>query len=385
MAVIDQSLDLTSDQARDLVVDQNTLRRHGVGLRALDRDKASPGYTLFTPLSGDGEAYLVDLDGEVVHQWDLPYRPGLHAHILANGNLLYGGKAPDGEILFPIWGEYRGGIVAEVGPGGDVVWQHEQDDHHHDAVRLADGTTAILGVELLSAAFASTIKGGIAGSEHEGRTFGDVIRVVDVEGNETWTWRAQDHVSTDLAVIHDQDTRVHWPMANSISELRDGSLIVSFRNVSVVAIIDRPSGEVTWDLDHDVLAQQHHPYELENGNILLFDNGSYRSDTSLVYSRVIEVDRSTKEIVWEYTDRPRQGFYSGFISSAQRLPNGNTLIAEGVTGRLVEVTADHEVVWEYVVPFFHTPVTPAGAQILGENAVFRAFRYSAEQLPWLQQ
>ena len=75
-------------------IDQNTIRRRGTGLRVLDPDRAFPGYTLFTPLTGQGDVYLIDLEGQVVHQWTLPYRPGLHGYLLPNGNLFYGGKGP---------------------------------------------------------------------------------------------------------------------------------------------------------------------------------------------------------------------------------------------------------------------------------------------------
>jgi hypothetical protein len=101
---------------------------------------------------------------------------------------------------------------------------------------------------------------------------------------------------------------------------------------------------------------------------------------------VIEVSRQTKEIVWEYVDKPPQNFFSSYISSAQRLPNGNTLIAEGAFGRIFEVTAAGETVWEYVVPYFAPwqvsgePVPVAHGE---QNAIFRAFRYAREQIPWL--
>ena len=55
-------------------IDQNTIRRRGTGLRVLDHDRAFPGYTLFTPLTGQGEVYLIDLEGKIRHQWTLPYR-----------------------------------------------------------------------------------------------------------------------------------------------------------------------------------------------------------------------------------------------------------------------------------------------------------------------
>ncbi len=43
-------------------------------------------------------------------------------------------------------------------------------------------------------------------------------------------------------------------------------------------------------------------------------------------------------------------FYSLLISSAQRLPKGNTMITEGSGGRIFEVTIEHEVAWEYISP-----------------------------------
>ena len=56
-------------------IDQNTIRRRGVGLRALDAARVSVGLTLFTPMMGDGTVYLMDLNGKVVHTWRMPYSP----------------------------------------------------------------------------------------------------------------------------------------------------------------------------------------------------------------------------------------------------------------------------------------------------------------------
>jgi hypothetical protein len=70
----------------------------------------------------------------------------------------------------------------------------------------------------------------------------------------------------------------------------------------------------------------------------------------------------------------------------QRLPNGNTLIAEGAFGRIFEVTMEGETVWEYVVPYFvpwQTLGEPVSVARGEQNAIFRAFRYAREELPWL--
>ena len=112
------------------------------------------------------------------------------------------------------------------------------------------------------------------------------------------------------------------------------------------------------------------------GNITIFDNGSKRlkkdsgdskgpiSDSdSADWSRVIEITPSwdhadgftmdddgcfgPENLTWSYTSKPKADFYSSFISGAERLPNGNTLICEGDDGRVFEVTADGKIVWEY--------------------------------------
>ena len=88
----------------------------------------------------------------------------------------------------------------------------------------------------------------------------------------------------------------------------------------------------------------------------------------------------SNQIVWMYGSRSGQNFFSHIGSGAQRLPNGNTLICADTEGHIFEVTADGDLVWEYI-----NPVTTDG-EIVAEmidappmhNPVFRAFRYSAD-------
>lgn len=87
----------------------------------------------------------------------------------------------------------------------------------------------------------------------------------------------------------------------------------------------------------------------------------------------------SNQITWIYTSKSNQSFFSHIGSSAQRLPNGNTLICADTEGHLFEVTAAGELVWEYI-----NPVTKDGpVKVLGDsypmtNSVFRAYRYSAD-------
>jgi hypothetical protein len=79
--------------------------------------------------------------------------------------------------------------------------------------------------------------------------------------------------------------------------------------------------------------------------VLIFDNGMLRG-----WSRVVEVDPETDRIVWEYPGEKGAPFYTRGRGGSQRLPNGNTLIAESNEGRAFEVTRSGEIVWEFRNP-----------------------------------
>ena len=87
-------------------------------------------------------------------------------------------------------------------------------------------------------------------------------------------------------------------------------------------------------------------------------------------SRVLEINPVTLELVWSYAD---PGLYSSNISGAQRLPNGNTLITEGARGRLLEVTKEGRMVWEY--------------KFSGQTSstVYRGYRLPYDWIPQLER
>jgi hypothetical protein len=365
-------------------VDQSTIRRRGVGLRAIDRSRVQPGYTLFTPLAGDAGTFLIDLDGNVVHEWHVPDAEGFYAHLLPNGNLYWQGRTDEPVERFPMWSLFKGGLIRELDWDGNVVWEYRHPDQHHDARRLRNGNNILLALDPIPNEVAARVVGGRPRTEAPGgRMYSDALYEVTPGGEISWEWHAWQHLDPAVDLITAQDERTEWTHANTVSELADDNLLVSFRNISLVAIVDRASGELVWRLGHEVLGQQHDPQELPNGNILIFDNGAHRVDAALNFSRVIEVDRRTHEIVWEYRDDPPHAFFSAYISGAQRLPNGNTLITEGAYGRIFEVTPEGETVWEYVSPYFgswsriDTSLVGRGQQ----NPVYRAFRYTPDELP----
>jgi hypothetical protein len=365
-----------------LTIDPNTIRRRGVGFRGYDPLRASKGFTLFAPLTGPGLVYLIDIQGNVTHTWKMPYPPGLYGYLTEHGTLFYNGKIPNGTFIGK--SPFMGGVAMEVDWNGKVLWEVKQPDHHHDGRLLRNGNVLLLCSAELPADIARRVKGGLAGTEHDGdKINGDYLVEKTTSGKTVWEWRAWEHMDpAAYPITSPSDTRSEWTHGNGIAELPDGNILLSFRQISTVVRINRQTGAIDWKLGAPPLSGQHAPTPLPGGNILLFDNGPFRVDAGAQpFSRVLEINPTTKEIIWRYQDGTGPGsnhfFFSSRISNAQRLPNGNTLINEGLDGRFFEVTTDGDVVWEYVNPNFGPATAPPKGQT---NNVFRIYRYSAEQI-----
>jgi uncharacterized protein (UPF0248 family) len=372
-------------------VEQNTIKRRRVGLIASDPERACPGFTLFAPLFVQSRTvYLVDLEGKIAHTWDMPYSPGLSGYLTERGTLYYNGRSAENNHLsrFP----FKGGVALEADWTGKVLWEVRHPDHHHDGILLRNGNVLLDCMRPVPNEIARRVKGGIeeaemrSGQYHSrpeadaGKMYSSYFAEVTPAGKTVWEWRTWEHldpVADGIAEI--QAPRTMWHQGNSLEELPDGDLLASFRPTSTVIRISRKTGKIIWKLGPPTVCGQHAPTLLANGNILIFDNGVHRLDDSMPYSRVIEVDPATNEIVWKYQDSPAWNFFSPRMGNAQRLPNGNTLITESSFGRVFEVTKEQEIVWEYVNPFFGTPLF-GGREGSESNQVFRAYRYSAEEV-----
>jgi hypothetical protein len=120
------------------------------------------------------------------------------------------------------------------------------------------------------------------------------------------------------------------------------------------------------------------------GHLLVFNNGAGRKPEE--YSSVDELVPPTDQDghyvrpkrgpygpakpVWSYTAPDRKDFYSWFISGAQRLPNGDTLINSGAVGIVFEVTREGETVWKFSNPF--KPLPPPRPATNGPPNRFRS-------------
>ncbi|KAJ5519220.1 hypothetical protein N7453_001642 [Penicillium expansum] len=332
---------------------------------------------------------LVSTTGKEVHRWNLPHRAGRHARILADGNLAYNGAHPDAPNLFPMWAKYRGGVMMQVSPEGEILRQYSDPLAHHDQNHLDNGTILYTTLEPLSSAEAARVQGGIPSTEApNGVIYGDCIKLVqpwststtsssadfDGSGGNTgakllWSWRAIDHLDPAVFAAHAHYTREHWPLINSVSFDSAGDIIASSRNASSVFVISRDTGAVKWHLGLGFRCRF-------RGRLLFRRRGIVK---------------------WEYKDFSTGGlgFFTPFMGSAQMLVGGNVLVCEAASGRVMEVTEGGEVVWEFVVPQLGNYTEVMKKEELDEmeaigfdylsNAVFRAYKYRPEEVPWVKE
>ena len=395
-----------------LLIDMNGLEvNRWAGLGGFP-NKLLPGGQVFgTSGARDGAAAYqdqldllqVDWDGHVVWRWN-------HTELVADE-----GKQPqwqarqhhDFQREGSPTGYYAPGLEPRTNGGNTIILTHENSRHPEITDKLL---------------------------------IDDKIIEVTWDGKIVWEWRAADHFG-ELGFNEDARKSLFsnpslrgeaggdWLHINCVSELGPNqwydhgderfapeNLIFDARNANILAIISKKTGNLVWRLGPRFdgseaerhlgwIVGQHHLHMIPKGlpgagDLLVFDNGGaagYDAPNAMApdgtnavhrdYSRVIQFNPLSLEVTWHYgpaeagwlafADGSR--VYSPFISSAQRLENGNTLITEGSDGRLIEVTPEHEVVWEYINPYYTAPVPG-----FVSNMTYRAYRAPYSWVPQVQ-
>ena len=347
---------------------KSTIERRKTGLIYWDMDWSSGCYTLYAPQTGNGLVKLIAINGDTVHEWKLPVRPGRDAVILdyvqgrKSGNLGYNGSHVKSANLYPSWDIWHGGHFMEVTPKGDVVWEHEDIYHHHDAQWLSNGNLIY------------TIAAEWNGKQS------DIVKEVNSKGEVVWEWRAWEHLIRKEWPIHECFNDDHWPMINGVHQTEDGLVLLSLRTTSGIIAVNKTTKEIVWKIKYPLLAQQHDPSMTEDGNVLCFDNGNIRP-ASIHHSRIVEYNPVTEKIDWLYVDEMPPAFFSPYMGSVEKLWNGSYSICESAFGRIFEVTSEGDLMWEYVIPEFAEYPSPLNSYITGShNSCFKAHRYEANTI-----
>ncbi|MCX6161978.1 MAG: aryl-sulfate sulfotransferase [Ignavibacteriae bacterium] len=265
-------------------------------------------------------------------------------------------------------------------------------------------------------------------------------------GNIVWEWHVWDHLVQDYdstksnygvvanhaeLIDADGDGRqlpCFWNHMNSIAyNAKFDQIILSVRGNSEVWVIDHSTtttqaaghtggrygkgGDLLYRWGNPVcykmgnasnqkLFEQHDAEWIDStypgtGNITAFNNGVNRNYSTIdeftppvdslgFYFRAAGTAFGPASLAWTYSATPPASMYSWAISGAQRLPNGNTLICDGIHGNFLEVTYSKQLIWKYINPVINTGPLYQGDSIPqdpthpGEymNMVFRVQRYS---------
>ncbi len=387
------------------------------------------GYTMF---SKGGTAYLIDTGGRVVHQWNHGSNSMHPGYLNEDGSWM---SVSRGVEMYD-W-------------DGQLLWEYNNPAAHHDAAILPNGNVLVLinGFRTNAEAIAA----GRDPSTLTGDVETIVIHEIDSNGNVVWEWDVWDHLIQEFdetkdnyGVVADnpqlvdlnfhRNTGEDWLHANAIDYNPElDQILISPRFFSEIWIIDHSTttaeaaghtaglagkgGDLLYrwgnplayqaGTQNDQLAFGSHDAQWIKpglpgaGNILIFNNGGVGYGRDGDYSSVDELSPplngynydfnngryGPETLVWQYTAPVVTDFYSSYISGAHRLPNGNTFIDEGSYGRLFEVNASGEMVWEYQNSVTNDGILMQGdaAPVEREAALFRSYRYPSDYLAFNQR
>lgn len=311
-----------------------------------EKNSCSPGTNLY--VSGHGtEALLIDMEGNLLHQWKLPTQY-LEQHFSEELNALefrpYFRRAylyENGDLLALITGL----CLVKLDKDSQVLWIYKDKVHHDlEVVNNKD-------IYILSSKFHPV-------SNFSGPVVEDFICILDQEGKEKERYSLieafkdsyYEYLLTPLYaqegdIFHTNTLEVLKKIPTQNTRLfRENQILLSFRQIHTIGIFDLISKKIIWTQQGN-WKYQHQPTLLENQHLLLFDNrGAMKS------SRIFEINPLTREIYWEYSGSNQAPFRSDFAGSVQRLINGNTLITESDAGRCIEITETKKIVWEFISP-----------------------------------
>ncbi len=341
---------------------------HPNGLIHYNRQLAYKGYTLF---SANGQnAYLIDMDGRFVHQWTCEL--GItNPTLLPNGSLItLAMPSPDVEGQRGLNGQSA--ACYELDWDSRITWRYDDPWIHHDYERLPNGNTLLVKWMDLPKSLVSKVKGGYHADDDDPKTMlGDAVIEVTPDGEIVNTWKSWHHFDPRTEVTGPFYHRKEWSHCNSISLAPNGDWLMSFRKFDAIMQVNPKTGKIRWKHGDGIkFASQHDVKYVTKNTISIFDNGCFRR-SGMQFSRVLEIDAKTKEVLWEYADDPPFSFFTLMGGSADVLPNNNVLICETSKGQFFEVTRDKKVVWEYINPIFINNPRLGGRM----NMVFRAHRY----------
>jgi hypothetical protein len=302
---------------------------------------STPGYVVF----GAGRYGLViDNSGRVVWYHEFaPSGPGLN--FIAQPNGRYAAEPPAASGSPAVW--------VEVDPDGTVTrtfgCANALTPRFHDLIREPDDSYWLICDDV------RTMDLSALGGNANARVIAAEIQHVGPDNALRFRWNAFDQFDiTDLDSADRSGPTVNWTHANAIALTGDGTLLVSFRNLSEITAINTSTGAVVWRLGGKrdqfgfaeccapMFARQHGVRVASDGSIVFLDNSGTAGD-SRVRRILVNAPLHRAEPEGAFSASPPA--VAGLGGSVQELPSGNLLVAFGDGRRVQEFDSTGRVVW----------------------------------------
>lgn len=316
------------------------------------------GGTNFYVAGHGAEAFLVDMNGEILHRWQYDF-DALQATAKPHDRKQFFWRRahlfPNGDIL----AIYDGIALIKLDKDSRLLWEYGGHPHHDMCVDES-GDIYVIARELTQIVPAVSKTHPLA-EDHIVRLNAEGKEIRRVSIIDALQNGKQDDLIKRLGEIVDRlkgdVTHINsvevldGSLATRIPAFKRGNLLLSSPKIHTIMVLNFETAAIVWvltgELANSIFRSQHHPTMLDNGNMLFFDNkGSPPHDKSYVY----EFDPVTLNEAWVYSGTASKPFSSDCCGTCYRLPNGNTLITETQFGRAFEVTPYKSIVWEFVNP-----------------------------------
>ncbi|HEX8523192.1 MAG TPA: arylsulfotransferase family protein [Tepidisphaeraceae bacterium] len=340
---------------------------------------ACEGYTFLTyDVNRPSTARLIDLQGNVVHEWHRSLReiwpnPPQRATPAPDTAIAwrYGQLLPNGDIIVTIksYGDTPDGYgLAKLDKDSKVIWAVPANFHHHFSL-APDGR--IFGI---THEWRDTVKQPVKGAgflpkqvledflvelSPEGKELSRVSLLEamasagtrELLGSAVYGPRSLPSAAAfraykvnDWDPLHPNDVEfISAEFASHHPLMKEGMLLISLRDLDALILLDPAKRSVTWAM-RGPWVRQHDPDLLPDGHLLLFDN--LGNNVAGGPTRILEIEPQSGKVAWSFSGKSRR-LRSERSGGVQRLPNGNTLISEDDRGKLLEVTSSGDTAWEY--------------------------------------
>jgi len=241
----------------------------------------------------------------------------------------------------------------------DLGMQNGYITDFHESVVLPNGHAFVMGGDPQIVNMDTVIPGG-----HPTATvMGWIFQELDQDKNVVFQWRSWDHYQITDADEHVDlyDSIIDAVHGNAIEVYSENTLILSPRNLNEITKIDWNSGEIIWRLGgennmfefvNDTLgfSRQHDCRKLSNGNLSIFDNGTYHPEPkfSSCIEYEIDEDNLTATLVRRLRSEPDN--YGGIMGSCRETQEGNFIAGWGSgVPAITEFNKNNEIVNEIYI------------------------------------